>query len=103
MSGHCAFRTMEKDELQAISRRGGIASGKARREQRRKIEEKKIEDLVRMAVIRDGVYILKQMHKAMTPDELAKMDDYYSSEMSPRSSKAKPAEDRSWNQEERTI
>ena len=69
MSGYCAFRTMDKAELQAISRRGGIASGKARREQRRKIDEKKIEDLVRIGIIKDGIYALKKMHRAMPPEE----------------------------------
>ena len=69
MSGYCAFRTMDRTELQAISRRGGLASGKARREKRRVIEERKLEDLVRMEVIKDGLFILKQIHKAMPPDE----------------------------------
>lgn len=69
MSGYCAFKGMDKAELQAISRRGGIASGKARREQRRKIDEKKIEDLVRIGIIKDGIYALKKMHRAMPPEE----------------------------------
>ena len=38
MSGYCAFATMNKDELRELSSRGGVASGKARRERRRMIE-----------------------------------------------------------------
>ena len=69
MSGYCAFRTMDKAELQAISRRGGIASGKARREQRKTIEEKKIEKLAEIGFILDGIYALKQMRRTMPPEE----------------------------------
>ena len=76
MSGYCAFRTMEKAELQAISRRGGIASGAARRERRRKIEEKKIEDLARIGVIRDGIYILKLLYEVVPPEERERLYDY---------------------------
>ena len=69
MSGYCAFRTMDKAELQAISRRGGVASGKARREQRRRVEEKKLEMMAEIGFILDGIYALKQMRRAMPPEE----------------------------------
>ena len=69
MSGYAAFATMDKAELQAISRRGGIASGKARREQRKTIEEKKIEKMAEIGFILEGIYVLKQIHRAMPPEE----------------------------------
>lgn len=69
MSGYAAFRTMDKAELQAISRRGGIASGKARREQRRRVEEKKLEMMAEIGFILDGIYALKQMRRTMPPEE----------------------------------
>ena len=69
MSGYCAFRTMDKAELQAISRRGGIASGKARREQRRRVEEKKLEMMAEIGFILDGIYALKQIRRTMPSEE----------------------------------
>ena len=76
MSGYCAFRTMEKAELKAISRRGGIASGKARREQRRMIEERKVEKLAEIGFILEGISTLKQIYKAMPPDEREELHEF---------------------------
>lgn len=42
MSGYCAFASMDKQELQELSRRGGTASGIARREKRAAIEREKV-------------------------------------------------------------
>lgn len=42
MSGYCAFASMDKQELQELSRKGGIASGNARREKRAAIEHEKV-------------------------------------------------------------
>ena len=42
MSGYCAFATMDKDELREICRRGGVASGAARRKKRATIERERI-------------------------------------------------------------
>ena len=42
MSGYAAFASMAKEELQEISRRGGIASGDARRKRREAIEREKV-------------------------------------------------------------
>ena len=76
MSGYCAFASMDKAELQEISRRGGVASGKSRRERRRMIEARKNEELVKLLVIQDGIRILKGMYQAMPPEERAKLYDY---------------------------
>ncbi len=65
MSGYCAFRTMERSELQAISRRGGIASGKARREQRRIIEDMKIARRAELESIFEETKLLKQIYREM--------------------------------------
>ena len=75
-SGYCAFGTMGKSELREISRRGGIASGKSRREKRKRIEEKEIEELVRIGVIKDGTRILKQIYSAMSPEERLAFYDF---------------------------
>ena len=45
MSGYCAFATMSKLELQETSRRGGIASGEARRRKRAAIEREKVQSI----------------------------------------------------------
>ncbi len=42
MSGYCAFASMDKQELQELSHRGGTASGIARREKRAAIEREKV-------------------------------------------------------------
>lgn len=42
MSGYRAFATMDKGELREISRRGGVASGAARRKKRAAIEHERI-------------------------------------------------------------
>lgn len=76
MSGYCAFASMDKAELQEISRRGGVASGKSRRERRRMIEARKNEELINLLVIQDGISILKGMYRAMPPEERAKLYDY---------------------------
>ena len=76
MSGYCAFATMNKDELRELSSRGGVASGKARRERRRMIEARKNEELVKLLVIQDGMHILKEMYRAMPPEERAELHWY---------------------------
>ena len=76
MSGYCAFRTMDKIELQAISRRGGLASGEARRETRRRIEEKKINERALLEGIVENVRTLKQLYRAMTPEEREELYTY---------------------------
>ena len=76
MSGYCAFAEMDKNELQAISRRGGVASGKVRREKRRRVEQQKFDNLVQMGVILDGIHILKQMYRAMPPEEKEELHSY---------------------------
>lgn len=60
MSGYCAFKTMGKDELQAISRRAGIASGEARRKKRAAIEREKIENAAIMESQYEGLLLLQQ-------------------------------------------
>ena len=60
MSGYCAFKTMGKDELQAISRSAGIAYGEARRKKRAAIEREKIENAAIMESQYEGLLLLQQ-------------------------------------------
>lgn len=73
MSGYCAFATMNKNELREISIRGGIASGAARREKRRRIDELKLQDRARLEAILDGTRFLKQIYRGMTEEEREQM------------------------------
>lgn len=49
MSGYCAFATMDKEELRALSRRAGVASGAARRAKRAAIEHERVTNAAMMA------------------------------------------------------
>lgn len=75
-SGYRAFAEMDRAELQAISRRGGVASGKARREKRRRIEERKTEELIKMGIIVEGISALKQIYRAMPPEDQLALYEY---------------------------
>ena len=76
LSGYCAFRTMGKDELQAISRRAGVASGEARREKRRQIEEEKIRNRANIEAISEDIKALKQIYRGMTPEERERLHEH---------------------------
>ena len=76
MSGYCAFATMEKAELHVISRRAGIASGEARREKRRRIEEEKIRSRANIEAISEDIKALKQIYRGMTPEERERLYEH---------------------------
>lgn len=65
-SGYCGFSRMDKDELRELSRKGGLASGAARREHRRKLNERlmKNEEYVEIVkLIRDGCKLMNQVRR----------------------------------------
>ena len=68
MSGYCAFASMDKAELRELSRKGGIASGAARREHRRQLNERlmKNEEYTEIVkLIHNGCKLMNQMRGDM--------------------------------------
>lgn len=57
------FNTMTAEEHRELSRRGGIASGKRRREQRQYIEECKLQDKAHREQDRESIELLYKTAK----------------------------------------
>lgn len=57
------FSMMDKDRLREISRRGGVASGAARRQKRDRINEAKINRAADEALFREGLAMISTVSK----------------------------------------
>ena len=65
------FSEYDPDELRAVSRRAGVASGKARRKKRARIEREKIHDIAMREHSRE---MLKLLDMALSIDLVAAKD-----------------------------
>lgn len=60
-----SFDKYEPEQLKDLSRRAGIASGKARRKKRRRLDKEKMQQRARQEIIHEEVMALRRAARAL--------------------------------------